>query len=219
MAGDSIVPDPFFTVTHAITIDAPPDQVWPWLAQLGSTRAGWYSYDWIDNGGRRSEEHVRPDLQDIRPGDVLPALPGATAAFVVDVVDPPRDLILTVPGDDAPVVSWEHCIEALGPARSRLIVRGRVTRAWKAMARGTRTAGERPVLIERIYRLLGRLPDAWLRVIAGLGHRWMEARHMRGIKRRAEKGVLTAASRTTRAVTPWVQSWAASWAHGEQSWC
>jgi hypothetical protein len=57
---------------------------------------------------------------------------------------------------------------------------------WKEMARGAKTVGQRPVFIEYIYRFIGRLPDTWLIAIAGLGHRWMEARHMRGIKRRVE---------------------------------
>jgi hypothetical protein len=54
------------------------------------------------------------------------------------------------------------------------------------MARDAHTASQRPVFIEYVYRVLARLPDSWLIGIARLGHRWMEARHMRGIKRRAE---------------------------------
>lgn len=52
LPGDNIVPKVLFTVTHAITIDAPPESVWPWLSQMGSMRGGWYSYDRIDNGGQ-----------------------------------------------------------------------------------------------------------------------------------------------------------------------
>ena len=48
---DAMIPDALFTSTHAITIDAPPEQVWPWIAQMGAGRAGWYSWDAIDNGG------------------------------------------------------------------------------------------------------------------------------------------------------------------------
>ena len=47
---DDLVPDALFTSTHAITIDAPPEQVWPWIAQMGACRAGSYSWDAIDNG-------------------------------------------------------------------------------------------------------------------------------------------------------------------------
>ena len=187
MPGDAIVPDPWFTVTHAITIEAPPERVWPWLAQMGSLRGGWYSYDRIDNDGQPSATHVIEAFQRLVPGHVLPALPGATDAFVVARVDAPRDLVLTVPGEHGQITSWEHLIEPLGPARSRLIVRGRVARAWKEMARNAHTEGRPPALIEYLYRLIGRLPDRWLIPVARLGHGWMEVRHLRGIKRRAEE--------------------------------
>lgn len=49
---DAMISDPIFTSTHAITVNAPPEQVWPWIAQMGSGRAGWYSWDAIDNGSR-----------------------------------------------------------------------------------------------------------------------------------------------------------------------
>ena len=58
-----MVPDPIFTSTHAITINAPPEQVWPLIAQMGGSRAGWYSWDLIDNGGTPSARRVVPELQ------------------------------------------------------------------------------------------------------------------------------------------------------------
>lgn len=186
MPGDGLIPEPILTITHAITIGVPPERVWPWLSQMGSLRGGWYSYDRIDNGGRPSADRVLDEYQQLAPGDVLPCLPGARDAFVVAVAAPPRDLILTVPGADGPVTTWEHLVERVEPGCSRLIVRSRVARGWKQMARETHTVGQRPVFIEYVYRLVSRLPDAWLIPIAGLGHRWMEARHMRGIRRRAE---------------------------------
>lgn len=186
MPGDGLVPEPMVTITHAITIDAPPERVWPWLVQMGSLRGGWYSYDRIDNGGRPSADTVLDEFQHLAPGDIVPCLPGARDAFVVAVVDPPHDLILTVPGRRGPVTSWEHLVERVAPHSSRLLVRGRVARGWKQMAREAHAVGSRPTFIEFVYRLVGRLPEAFLIAVAGLGHRWMEARHMRGIKRRAE---------------------------------
>src|SRR6266540_4220396 len=49
--------------TMAVTIDAPPSQVWPWLVQMGCDRAGWYSWDRLDNGGRPSAERIHPEWQ------------------------------------------------------------------------------------------------------------------------------------------------------------
>ncbi|MFG1949229.1 hypothetical protein [Nonomuraea sp. NPDC048826] len=75
MPGDELIPDGA-TVTRAITIDAPPERVWPWLAQLGWGRAGWYSYDWLDNDGRPSADRIIPELQELHVGDIIPMLPG-----------------------------------------------------------------------------------------------------------------------------------------------
>src|SRR4249920_241002 len=74
LPGDTIVSEPMFSVTHAITIDAPIKRVWPWLAQMGSDRAGWYSWDAIDNGAQPSALSLVPALQSIAPGDVMPAV-------------------------------------------------------------------------------------------------------------------------------------------------
>ena len=88
---DSLVSEPIFASTHAITIDAPPEYVWPWIAQMGAGRAGWYSWDAIDNGGRPSATSILPTFQTVVNGDVMPAIPGATDAFIVAAVDPPVD--------------------------------------------------------------------------------------------------------------------------------
>jgi proline iminopeptidase len=48
----------------AVTIEAPPEQVWPWLAQMGYDRAGWYSWDRLDNGGRPSADRIHPEWQE-----------------------------------------------------------------------------------------------------------------------------------------------------------
>src|SRR6185503_21158023 len=83
LPADEMVPDPIFTSTRAVTISAPPEHVWPWIAQMGAGRGGWYSWDAIDNGGTPSTRHILPDLQTIAPGDVMPAVPGARDAFIV----------------------------------------------------------------------------------------------------------------------------------------
>src|SRR5687767_2302830 len=95
LPADALVPEPLFTSTRAITIDAPPDQVWPWIVQMGTGRAGWCSWDVIDNGGTPSATSILPSFQTVVAGDVIPAIPGAADAFVVAAVDPLRDLVLT----------------------------------------------------------------------------------------------------------------------------
>ena len=187
LPGDGMVSNPIFTSTHAITIDAPREDVWPWIAQMGGGRAGWYSWDSIDNGGTPSSTSIVPALQAVVPGDVMPAVPGATDAFVVAAVEPPRDLVLTVPnGQGGNAVVWEHFLETLDGGRTRLIVRGRASSHWLDLARTKPAGGRRRIFIERAYAVLARLPRPLLIGFATLGHRIMEARHLRGIRRRAD---------------------------------
>jgi hypothetical protein len=130
LPGDGFVPNPAATVMRAVTIRAPPECVWPWLAQMGAARAAWYSYDWIDNGGRPSASEVIPELQHIAMGDVMPALPGARDVFVAAAVEPARDLVLTVAEAGGGVlVSWEFFLEPQASG-ARLLVRGRVGARW-----------------------------------------------------------------------------------------
>ena len=136
--------------------------------------------------GGRARIAFLTNTSNFTPGDILPCLPGASNVFVVAVVEPPRDLILTVPGPHGPVTTGS-IIEINGTGafavdRSRPGSRLAGSR-WQ---REAHTVGQRLVFIEYVYRLLGRLPNSWLIAIAGLGHRFMEARHMRGIKHRAE---------------------------------
>lgn len=187
MPSDLLVPAPMGTVTHAVTINAPPKRVWPWLAQMGGGRAGWYSYDRIDNGGCPSAETIRPEYQQIAPGDVLPALPDATDAFRVTTAEPPHDLILTVPdASGGNQVSWEFLLEPLDRTRTRLIVRGHISRHWPAPTTPRSALHRRPILIEHIYGVLARTPRPLMLAAASLGHYIMQARMLRGIKRRAE---------------------------------
>jgi hypothetical protein len=75
MPGDAIIPAAA-TTTRAITIRCSPEELWPWLVQLGYGRAGWYSYDWIDNDGKPSADRIVPELQELGVGDRIPMLPG-----------------------------------------------------------------------------------------------------------------------------------------------
>jgi hypothetical protein len=183
---DGLVAESIFASTHAITIDASPERVWPWIAQMGAGRAGWYSWDAIDNGGAPSATSILPAFQTLVSGDVMPAIPGANDAFVVVTVDPPRDLVLTVPdGRGGIAVAWEHVLDPLPGGRTRLLVRGRISSHWLNLARAKQPAGRRRIFIERVYAMLAMLPRPVLIAFATLGHRIMEARHLRGIQRRS----------------------------------
>src|SRR5262249_51908477 len=147
LPGDALIPDAVATVMHAITISTTPERIWPWLVQMGAGRAGWYSYDWVDNDGHPSATEIIPGLQPIAPGDVIPSLRGEKNSFIVHAVEPARDLILAVPAPAGGfVVTWEFFLEPFTPRRTRLLVRGRVSAQWPGDA--TSTPSARPRLIE-----------------------------------------------------------------------
>lgn len=75
MPGDEIVGGPSFNATRAVTITAPAEVIYPWIVQIGVSRAGWYSYDLLDNLGRRSAERILPEFQNIQVGDLIPMSP------------------------------------------------------------------------------------------------------------------------------------------------
>lgn len=73
--GDEIVRKPHFVATRAITIAAPPAEVWKWIIQIGSARAGWYSLDFIDNGRVPSSKEILPEFQKIENDYFIPFTP------------------------------------------------------------------------------------------------------------------------------------------------
>lgn len=77
MPGDGILGPGAPSTTRAITISVPAGRVWPWLAQIGYGRAGWYSYDWLDNDGQPSATQIRPEWQQLYPGDQILMMPGS----------------------------------------------------------------------------------------------------------------------------------------------
>lgn len=95
LTGDEIVENPQIQTTHAVTIQAPPDYVWQWLVQMGAERAGWYSYDHLDNDGIPSAETIVPDYQTLEVGDVVKALPNTEGGFEVAQIDEPTQLVYT----------------------------------------------------------------------------------------------------------------------------
>ena len=94
LEGDDILPDARGQLTHATMIDAAPGDVWPWLLQMGCQRAGWYSWDRLDNGGVPSADRIIPELQHLEVGDVLPFRPTGTEGFDVVRIVPGRALVV-----------------------------------------------------------------------------------------------------------------------------
>jgi hypothetical protein len=168
LPGDEIVGNPIGSVTDAVTIRCAPEEVWPWIVQMGAGRAGWYSYDFIDNGGRPSANRILPELQTVCSGTLFPAVPGATDAFIVFKYEPERFLVLgwMLEPNDPPVTTWAFVLEELKAGCTRLIERGRVGSPYQPFG----------------------LPEWLAKWLAPLGHAVMVRKHLLGIARRAEAG-------------------------------
>lgn len=96
LPGDDLVAHYLFEATRAVSIAAPPDRVWPWIVQMGTGRGGFYALDFADNAMHRSANSIRPELQHLKVGDVMPTAPGGDG-FTVTHLDPERLLVLHIP--------------------------------------------------------------------------------------------------------------------------
>jgi hypothetical protein len=168
MPGDDVVRRAQFNATRAITVEAPPEQVWPWIAQLGYGRGGFYTYDLVDNAGEPSADRVIDKYQHIEVGDSIPMFHeshGLSIAYKVDSFEV-NDWMLWVhrPHEDERSDStWSWQLRRLTAERTRLITRMRQDYRWQT----PRLAMFNLILME-------------------FGDFAMERRMLKGIKNRAE---------------------------------
>jgi hypothetical protein len=168
------------SATMATTIDAPPAVVWPWLAQMGIDRGGWYSWDRLDNWGRQSAERIHPEWQQVSVGDRFEASPDGSQWWEVAALEPEHFLALRAsldlrgrrfdPSGPLPHFytdsTWGFLLEELPERRTRLVVSG-----YWAM---------RPSWLRLILNFAVLEPSHWI----------MQARQFANLKRRAERELL-----------------------------
>ena len=136
MPGDDVVRRAQFNATRAITIQAPPEQVWPWIAQLGYRRGGFYTYDLIDNAGEPSADRIIEEYQHIQVGDLIPMwheAHGLAIAYQVDSFQT-NEWMLWVHRpheDEEPDSTWSWKLERLPGRRTRLITRMKQDYRWQ----------------------------------------------------------------------------------------
>jgi hypothetical protein len=159
MPGDDLLPRAQYRATRAITIAAPPAEVWPWLVQVGYRRGGWYANDLLDNFALPSAREILPDLQDIHVGQWLAMVPRPTerTAFVVDGFAVAEWLLWRTPNR---TFAWR--LLPLPGGRTRLITRLCTAYEWS-----------RPLVLGTV-------------VLMEFGDYPMMRRMLRGIRRRAE---------------------------------
>jgi hypothetical protein len=160
MAGDEQCPRPQLNATRAVTIAAEPDDIWPWLVQWGWNRAGFYSYDLLDNLGRPSARQILPQFQHLVVGDWVP-MGGKTTpytAYRVTRLEPGTLMLWDKPGG-----SWLWLLEPDGAGCTRLITRLRSRYAWA-----------RPTIVTEL-------------ILMEIGDPFMMRKCLLGIKQRAER--------------------------------
>ena len=138
LSGDDLIENPDLTATRAITVGAPAGRVWPWIAQLGQGRGGFYSYDFLENlvgCDIHSADRIVPEWQDLKIGDVIKLAPAV--GLEVAAVEAGQSLVLRggVPmGDAAPPYdfTWAWILQEERDGTARLVVRERYayTRRW-----------------------------------------------------------------------------------------
>jgi hypothetical protein len=186
LPGDDLVPHPRVQSTRAVTIDAPPERVWPWIVQTGIGRAGFYTHDWVERllfharyiEGKHSARSIHPELQSLKVGDLVPYGGGAYAA--VHELEPNRHLVA---GEAFVLRSWPG-------NRTRLIIRARgmgyITAAVDAVA------DDAPLPARLIRLIVLHVPGARLLArsldffVGDPLHHYMETGMLTGIKERAE---------------------------------
>ena len=174
--GADLVPDSTRGATMATTINAPPSAVWPWLVQMGCDRAGWYSWDRLDNGGAPSATELHPEWQRIAVGDRLLSTQNGKTWFVVAALEPERFLALRAsydllgrpfdPSGHRPShftdSVWCFLLNELPDGGTRLVVSGYATAA--------------PKLLQAVQDFLFWEPAHWI----------MQTRQFAVLKRRVE---------------------------------
>ena len=163
LPGDELLPAEL-QWTHGVTIRARPTEIWPWLIQMGWRRAGWYSYDRLDNDGVSSADRIVPELQQqVEVGDILPWTPTDADGFVVRAVEKERAVVL---GDPAGWLTLALNLEPIDETRTRLVTRVRL-----------RPARQDALTSRPVVRLV------WRPV-----HFGMQRRQLLNLKRRVETG-------------------------------
>jgi preprotein translocase subunit YajC len=130
LPGDELVQKPDFNATLGITIKATPEDTWKWIVQIGSGRAGWYSIDWMDNGGKKSTDKILPEFQEIFEGQFIPFTPDQKNGMWVKLFRN-EDYILWV--DKKGMATWTWKLLPDGEGSTRLITRLRTKYNWRSL--------------------------------------------------------------------------------------
>lgn len=131
LSGDELVPSPRISYTRAVSINASPEQIYPWIVQMGAGKGGWYSYDWFETNALRCQnanaDRIHEDWQGLNVGDKVKMCPDENMppAYVVARMDPGQALILGHQEDDQWVEVWQFVLIPQQDGSTRLVIRSR----------------------------------------------------------------------------------------------
>lgn len=129
--GDELVPDPASFVNRAVTVEAPPEAIYPWLVQLDANKAGWYSYDWLETNLLRcpmvNADRIHPEWQNLQVGDRVHMCPGESGPppYEVAQIHPGQAIVLGHREAGEWVDLYQFVIVPQDDGTSRLILRTR----------------------------------------------------------------------------------------------
>lgn len=131
MPGDGLITNPTFNATRAISINATPEQIWPWIVQMGYKRAGFYNYDWINNAGIDSAKTIIPEFQGIKTGDLIPI--SDNKGYHVEELKEYEFMVWLTSDAPAPV-TWTWGLYPIDESQTRLVTRIRFRHPWNSPA-------------------------------------------------------------------------------------
>ncbi|MEA5389255.1 hypothetical protein VB779_21085 [Haloarculaceae archaeon H-GB11] len=162
--GDDLLPDPGAESTMAVDISAPPDDVWPWLVQLGQEQGGFYSYEWAENLvglDIHNADRIVPEWQDLAVGNRIRLGGGDQSAYAtleVAEFDPEESLVLRTP-DDPTWWVWSFVLDPVDETTTRLLVRSRIRLPENPVVRIASITALDPVSSLMTYGMLQGIRD------------------------------------------------------------
>jgi hypothetical protein len=129
LSGDELVPGAKYVYTNTQEIEAPPSIVWKYLMQLGCDRAGWYSIDLLDHGGKPSIDHLVEGWETREPEDRLDATPAGDSFFNVLAVNKEKSFVIGGNGQRLGKdfrMSWAFVLDPIGEDATQLVTRVRM---------------------------------------------------------------------------------------------
>ena len=131
LPGDDLVPSPVVFYNRAVTINAPPEEIYPWILQMGAERGGMYSYSWLETNILRCElvnaDRIHPEWQDLQVGDKVKMCPGdwGPPAYEVALMEPNRAVVLGHRENDGWLDVWQFILVPQSDETTRLLLRSR----------------------------------------------------------------------------------------------